>query len=319
MTPMLTAASLFEQLEERLALEWAAGKNGGERGIQSSESRHMRPSLAGFLNLVHPNTLQILGREEFRYLDTLDARKRWETLAEIVSQKPAALIITDDQSIPDDLQESASESSTPLWRTPRSGIEVVSTLQHFMSRALAQSMTVHGVFMEVFSIGVLITGDSGSGKSELALELISRGHRLVADDAPLMTVISPEIIDGTCPPMLQDCLEVRGLGVLNVRAMFGDSAVKSNKYLRLIIHLEMLDAEAIRKAPMNRLHGDMDLREIMGMEIPRITIPVAPGRNIAVLVEAAVRNHNLKLKGFDAAGDFLERHQNELRERNGDG
>ena len=165
----------------------------------------------------------------------------------------------------------------------------------------------------VFSIGVLITGDSGSGKSELALELITRGHRLIADDAPVMTLIAPDILDGTCPELLQDCLEVRGLGVLNVRAMFGDSAIKSNKYLRLIVHLDLAAFEnAAARNEIDRLHGDVSYRNILGLEVPVITIPVAPGRNIAVIVEAAVRNHNLKLKGYDAAAEFLKRHEDFL-------
>jgi HPr kinase/phosphorylase len=214
--------------------------------------------------------------------------------------------------MPDDLLEAAEESSTPLWTSPAAGVELASHLQHMLSRRVARHTSVHGVFMEVFSLGVLITGDSGSGKSELALELITRGHRLVADDAPDMTLIGPDVIDGTCPPLLQDCLEVRGLGILNVRAMFGDSAIKPNKYLRLIIHLQLMDASAIRNTDMDRLRGDQSEMEILGIGIPKITVPVAPGRNLAVLVEAAVRNHGLKMNGYDAAGEFLERHQQAL-------
>jgi HPr kinase/phosphorylase len=318
MNPTLTAEALFEQLKDRLGLEWSAGQAGGKRLVESLESQHMRPSLVGFLNLVHPNTVQILGIEEIKYLDSLDARKRWESVADIVGENPAALIVTDGEITPDDLIESANETATPIWSSSNTSIEVVSRIQHHLARVLAQVVTVHGVYMEVFSIGVLVTGDSGSGKSELALELISRGHRLVADDAPLMTVITPEIIDGTCPEMLQDCLEVRGLGVLNVRAMFGDSAIVSNKYLKLIIHLKILGPEDIGNASTDRLHGDIDDREIMGIPIPQITIPVAPGRNIAVLVEAAVRNHSLKLKGFDAANEFLDRHQAQLSDPDDD-
>jgi HPr kinase/phosphorylase len=239
-------------------------------------------------------------------------------VADIEGENPAALIVTDGEITPDDLIESANETATTIWSSSNTSIEVVSRIQHHLARVLAQVVTVHGVYMEVFSIGVLVTGDSGSGKSELALELISRGHRLVADDAPLMTVITPEIIDGTCPEMLQDCLEVRGLGVLNVRAMFGDSAIVSNKYLKLIIHLKILVPEDIGNASTDRLHGDIDDREIMGIPIPQITIPVAPGRNIAVLVEAAVRNHSLKLKGFDAANEFLDRHQAQLSDPDDD-
>ncbi len=314
MNQSISAQELFDQVSDRLDIRYLAGKAGNKRSIESSETQHLRPALAGFLNLVHPNNIQILGSEELAYLDALDSRKRWETVAEIFSNKPCVLIVSDGIIAPDDLVETANESSTPLWVSKLSGVELVSHLQHHLSRALARSTTVHGVFMEVFSIGVLITGDSGSGKSELALELMTRGHRLIADDAPLMTIIAPDVVDGTCPDILQDCLEVRGLGVLNVRAMFGDSAVKPNKYLKLIVNLELLDAEGIRKAPMDRLHGDTASRDVLGVTIPSITIPVAPGRNIAVIVEAAVRNYSLKLRGYDAADEFLRRHNSKLEQ-----
>ena len=136
-----------------------------------------------------------------------------------------------------DLRDAAEESETPLWVSPRRGYELLNLLQYHLARSLAPRITLHGVFMEIYSIGVLVTGDSGLGKSELALELISRGHRLVADDAPEFTQIAPDVLDGTCPDLLQDLLEVRGLGVMNIRQMFGDTAVKKNKYLRLIVHL----------------------------------------------------------------------------------
>ena len=294
-------------------MRWAAGATGQHRAVESEDSPGMRPSLAGFLNLVHPNDIQILGVEELRYLDSLDSRKRWETIAEIIGNRPVALVVSDDLMVPDDLMESAEESGTPVWASPAPSVDLVGNIQHFLSRQLAQSITVHGVFMEVFSIGVLITGDSGSGKSELALELITRGHRLIADDAPIMTRIAPDIIDGTCPELLQDCLEVRGLGVLNVRAMFGDSAIKSNKYLRLIVRLD-LGYDQDNLSQINRLHGDVSYRDVLGLKVPVITVPVAPGRNIAVIVEAAVRNHNLKMRGYDAAAEFVRRHERFLND-----
>ena len=168
------------------------------------------------------------------------------------------------------------------------------------------------MLMEVNSIGVLITGESGTGKSELALELITRGHRLVADDAPEFTLIAPDVIDGTCPEMLRDLLEVRGLGVLNVREMFGHTAVKPSKYLRLIVHLQPM-AQSGADDEMKRLYGDVGYREVLDVPIPQIVIPVASGRNIAVLAEAAVRSHMLKSKGLDPAQTFVDRQAHQLR------
>ena len=190
--------------------------------------------------------------------------------------------------------------------------DVGTYLQDQLARTLAQQITLHGVLMEVYSIGVLITGESGTGKSELALELITRGHRLVADDAPEFTLIAPDVIDGTCPEMLRDLLEVRGLGVLNVRDMFGQTAVKPSKYLRLIVHLKPQKLDAPGDA-MTRLTGDVGYRDVLDVQVPQIVIPVAPGRNIAVLTEAAVRSHMLKTKGLDPAQTFIDRQAHQMR------
>jgi HPr kinase/phosphorylase len=168
--------------------------------------------------------------------------------------------------------------------------------------------------MEIYSIGVLITGEAGSGKSELALELLSRGHRLVADDAPEFTQIAPDVLDGTCPELLQDLLEVRGLGVLNVREMFGDTAVKKNKYLRLIVHLTKPMTEPTPHG-YERLTGDSGTRHVLDLDVPLITLPVMPGRNLSVLTEAATRLHILRTKGIDPAAMFIARHSNLLERR----
>ncbi|HQZ31994.1 MAG TPA: HPr(Ser) kinase/phosphatase, partial [Arenimonas sp.] len=238
MADRLLARELFEELRERLALRWlGGGQRGGERVIERGEHLSRRPSLAGYLNVIHPNKVQIIGSAELAWLDGLDARQRWEVLQKIMDSRPLAMVITQDQACPADLRGFAEESDTPLWVSPRRGYELLNLLQYHVARALAPRITLHGVFMEIYSIGVLITGESGAGKSELAIELVSRGHRLVADDAPEFTQIAPDVLDGTCPELLQDLLEVRGLGVMNIRQMFGDTAVKKNKYLRLIVHL----------------------------------------------------------------------------------
>ncbi|GJM10803.1 MAG: HPr kinase/phosphorylase [Lysobacteraceae bacterium] len=311
MKQSISAGDLFEQVQARLELTWTTGKTGSAREITAGELQHARPSSVGYLNMIHPNNVQVLGREELDYLDALDARLRWETIAQIFAQRPTALVISDGLMPTDDLLESAAESATAIWSSPRPGYDLVSYLQHHIGRALAQRVSLHGVFMEVSSIGVLITGDAGAGKSELALELVTRGHRLIADDSAEMTLIAPDVIDGTCPELLQDCLEVRGLGVLNVRVMFGDDAVKNNKYLRLIIHLQLTTDPS--EIVHDRLHGETSTREVLGVQVPTITIPVAPGRNMAVIVEAAVRNQILKMKGYDAARAFINRHESHMR------
>jgi HPr kinase/phosphorylase len=311
---MISARELFDQQRERLGLRWLAGQRGEKRVLESVETVARRPSLAGYLNAIYPNKVQILGTEELAWLDGLDSRLRWETIEKIMQFRPLALVISKDQICPEDLRIAAEESDTPLWTSPRRGHELLNHLQYHLARTLAPRVTLHGVFMEIYSIGVLITGESGSGKSELALELITRGHRLVADDAPEFTQIAPDVLDGTCPELLQDLLEVRGLGVLNIRQMFGDTAVKRNKYLRLIVHLTkpLLEAPTYESSGIERLTGDSGARPVLDLDVPTITIPVMAGRNLAVLTEAATRVHILRAKGADPAAAFMARHSHFL-------
>jgi HPr kinase/phosphorylase len=311
MRARITAQELFDQQSERLGLRWAAGKRGALRVLESVDTVARRPSLAGYLNIIYPNKVQILGTEELAWLDGLDSRLRWETIEKIIQFRPLALVISKSQSCPEDLRAAAEEAETPLWLSPRRGHELLNHLQYHLARNLAPRVTLHGVFMEIYSIGVLITGESGAGKSELALELVTRGHRLVADDAPEFTQIAPDVLDGTCPELLQDMLEVRGLGVLNVRQMFGDTAVKRNKYLRLIVHLTTPSLRA-EPAGLERITGDLGARRVLDLDVPMITLPVMPGRNLAVLTEAAARGHILRAKGVDPAAAFMARHSHFL-------
>lgn len=309
MSTRITAAELFEQQRETLGLRWLGGSGKDGRYLEAVETVARRPSMAGYLNTIYPNKVQILGTEELAWLDGLDSRLRWETIEKIMQFRPLALVISKNQRCPEDLLIAAEETHTPLWVSPRRGHELFNHLQYHLARRLAPRITLHGVFMEIYSIGVLITGESGSGKSELALELVTRGHRLVADDAPEFTQIAPDVLDGTCPDLLQDMLEVRGLGVLNVRQMFGDTAVKRNKYLRLIVHLSTPQMEPQPGSNgLERITGDLGTRRVLDLDVPSMTLPVMPGRNLAVLTEAATRVHILRSKGVDPAMAFLARH-----------
>ena len=203
----LTAQQLYDSAQERMELRWVAGACGQTRILEPYAEQTRRPSLIGYLNLIYPNKIQVIGSEELNYLDALRPDQRQEIIGKIVAGNPVALIVTHDKPVPSDLSEIAEEINLPLWSSPKRSHELLTWLQYHLAHMLAPRCTLHGVFLEVFSIGVLITGPAGSGKSELALELISRGHRLVADDAPEFSLIAPDVIDGRCPDILRDLLE----------------------------------------------------------------------------------------------------------------
>jgi len=320
----VTVGELYDTHAQRLNLSWVAGRDGARREISlavhhsvNQESRDenadhdseypLAPSksLVGHLNLIHPNQIQILGSSEQNYLAGMREISRLDSLRQLMRQNPACILIAESQPVPEELRRACEDSRTPLLSSSVAGEKLSETLHYYLSNLLAEIVTLHGVYMEVTAIGVLITGPAGVGKSELALDLITRGHRLVADDAPQFSRLAPDIINGTCPESLADFLEVRGIGILNVRELFGDSAIKGNKYLRLIINLEPL--RSIENSNGDRLEGSYRTRKILDIDIPEITLPVAPGRNLAVLVECAARNHILRMNGYNASEDFIKR------------
>ncbi len=305
MNPDASVGSLFDTLREKLELEWAGRHTGETRVISIPEDESTRTSLVGHLNLIHPNRVQVLGNTEIRYLQELGESSRRVLVDQIFSGSTDLIVSGDNQPVPDDIRQRAEASSTPLFTSPQATTRLVTYIQYYLTNLFAEKITLHGVFMEVFSLGMLIIGDPSVGKSELALELVARGHRLVADDAPVFYRTTPDLLNGRCPEMLRDFLEVRGLGILNIRAMFGDSAIKLNRNLRLVLRLEPMTEEQMHR--INRLHGARTTQTILGVDIPEVTLPVAPGRNLAVLAEAAARSHTLLLKGFDSSKLFVER------------
>lgn len=304
---------LHDALHERLRLAWVAGETGADRPLLSAAADASTGIIAGPLNYIHPNRVQVIGPAENTYLGGLPPASRRQALEQLFADQPALVILVNGITGPPELAEMADASGVALMRSPLPDNQVLDNLQYYASLFLSEKTTLHGVFLEVLGMGVLLTGDPAVGKSELALDLITRGSRLVADDAPEFTRIAPDIISGTCPPLLREFLEVRGLGILNIRAMFGDSSIKRTKYLRLIVHLMRMSAEQI--AGMDRLSGAYTNRDVLGVSIPQVTVPVAPGRNLAVLVESAVRNHLLRLKGYDAAEVLIERQQQAILEQ----
>lgn len=307
MTFPVTSRDLYNALENRLGLKWIAGHIGSERNLKGDFPGAASQGLAGPLNYIHPNRIQIIGRAELSYFSGLDRNLFLDVMEKLFIAQPAAVLLADGVAVDAQFINSAEKSATPLWHSSIPDKLLIDELQYFLTHALAERTTQHGVFMEVLGTGVLLTGNAATGKSELALELIARGHRLIADDAPVFSRIAPDIISGSCPPLLQDFLEVRGLGVINIRTMFGDSAIKQEKYLRLVIHLQPMNEAQLKK--VDRLRGSYSRIDVLGIPISEVALPVAPGREMSILVEVAVRQSILLKKGYDATEEFIGRQQ----------
>ena len=307
----INVAELFKQTRRKLKMNWVAGLNGGSNTLTSGTVTKPSLALIGHLNFVHPNRVQVLGCAEMDYLRSLQTTNAARAIENLYSTDLAAVIVANGESVPDTLMAAANKHHTPLFTSSLRSPELMDILSHFLAQAVAESISMHGVFMEVQGFGALIKGDAAIGKSELALELISRGHRLIADDVVDFFRISPERIEGRCPALLQDFLEVRGLGILNIRAMFGDNSVKPSKPLDLIIQLEM--ADKLSPQLLDRLNMKTQHEEVLGVKVSKVIIPIAAGRNIAVLVEVAIRNHMLLLRGINATKQFTTRQQREMK------
>jgi HPr kinase/phosphorylase len=316
MSPVDTLQGVLERVGAALRLRWLSPKPESLRPLRSADPGMARQSLVGSLNCIHPNRLQVIGHAELVYLADLGPTAHDETIRKLFSGRPAAVIYSDDIEPEPLVEELAVRTDTPLLSSPLGDEDIITRLSYFLTHALAEATTLHGVFMEVLGMGVLLVGDAAVGKSELALDLICRGHRLIADDAPRFARVAPETLDGTCPPLLRDFLEVRGLGVLNIRAMFGESAVAQSRHLNLVINLRAMSGAEL--AGIDRLAGSLSVRNILEVTIPEVTMPVAPGRNLAILVESAVRHQILRIRGYDAGADFVERQARALAEGSAD-
>ncbi len=309
--PQLNVQQLFEERRDKLQLTWIGGHNGASRVLANDALDRPGVGLVGHMNLVHPMLIQAISESDLAYLSNLSADARIESLKRLCTGETVSIFVCDGMDAPGYLLKACDEFSTPLFLSQKKGRVFVNLLRPYLQRELSEVTTKHGVFLDVLGFGIMITGNSQIGKSELALELISRGAGLVADDAVELFQIGPETIQGRCPTILRDFLEVRGIGVLNIRAIFGETAVRPRKTLRLIVHLERPTEDYFRG--LDRLQTKSSTTTILGVEIPTVTLAVVAGRNLAVLVEAAVRHYILQTRGYDSTKDFLDRHEAAMR------
>ena len=304
----MSAEALFEAHREALRWEWIAGHAHPERHFDENAIRDARSAadLVGYLNYIHPYRVQIVGRREVAYLTDSDAEDCERRISRIVTLEPPVLIVADQQIAPDRLVAMCDRAEIPLFVTQESAGHVIDVMRGYLGRHFADRTTRHGVFMDILGLGVLLTGESGLGKSELGLELVSRGHGLVADDAVDIFRTSQTTLEGRCPDLLQNLLEVRGIGLLDIKAIFGETAVRRKMRLQLIVHLVR---QSTMERDFERLPYEPLYEEVLDNLVRKVVIAVDAGRNLAVLVEAAVRNTVLQLRGIDTYQEFVARHQ----------
>jgi HPr kinase/phosphorylase len=306
---MPTFQSLYDDNREVLRFSWIAAHGAAAKLLDTPATAGLASAdLVGHLNLIHPNRLHVLGEAEVRYYTQMEPSRRLHYASELIAGKPIGLVIGEGLQAPAELVETAERAGLPALASPQPAAEIIEVLRIYLAKVLAAHCTLHGVLMDVLGMGVLIAGESGVGKSELGLELISRGHGLVADDVVDFSRVSPDTIEGRCPPLLSNLLEVRGLGLLDIRSIFGETAVRRKMKLRLIVELRRYGSSET----MERLPLEGQSQDVLGLPVRKVIIPVASGRNLAVLTEAAVRNTILQLRGIDTMAEFLHRHQQHM-------
>lgn len=288
---------------EKFGLELIAGEEGINRPITTSDISRPGIEMAGYFDYYPGERVQLLGKTELTFAEKLNDTDRESRLERLCTDITPGIIITRGLDIPEELIEAAERESVPLLRSKQKTTRFSSLLTNFLESKLAPTTAVHGVLVDIYGVGVLITGKSGVGKSETALELVKRGHRLVADDCVEIRQEDEDYLVGNSPELIEHLLEIRGLGIINVMTLFGAGAVRSYKKISIVMNLELWDP----KKQYDRLGLDEEKMKIIDTEITKLTIPVRPGRNLAVIIEVAAMNFRLKRMGMNAAEQFTSR------------
>jgi len=315
MSPSLKIHEFLNQYQHKLKLNFTSRQVGLNREIHLSRQAADTFDAADYFNVIRTSSIVVVGYQESRYIHKLDTDEQGKLFKTLFRGPVCVIICSAGNLLPESMIALCESREIPVLQSELSDSELLDNTRYLLSRALADNTTEHGVFIEVFSLGVLITGKTALGKSELALSLISRGHRLISDDLTLFTRSTPDVVEGSSPRLLTDFLEVRGLGIVNVRAMFGANSLKRSMPLSLIVNMVELDRK--NSTEFDRLGNNLKTRSILALDFPEVTLPVAPGRNLSILVEAAARNHLLHSSGYNAAEDFIAR-QNQAIARDSD-
>ncbi|QQS41911.1 MAG: HPr(Ser) kinase/phosphatase [Acidobacteriota bacterium] len=302
--PTISIREFVENAPGRLRLEVVSGGQGLDSSrIDSDRIQKLGLALAGYAHYIHKGRLQILGQSEISYLDQLAAEMRRSAVRNLDLSKICCVLVTKGLEVPAELAEVLGKGGVPLLRTDSVSSVAIAEVSAFLQKRLAPSITLHGVLLGMYGAGVLLLGESGIGKSECALDLITRGYRLISDDSVIVKKIG-DTLEGSSPPLTAEHLEIRGLGILNIRDLFGVSATGTSKNIDLCIELTRWD----RMIDLDRLGLETAEEEIFGIKVPKYVLPVSSGRNITTLVETAVRIHLLKAAGHDAARELIKRH-----------
>jgi HPr kinase/phosphorylase len=291
------------KLVNRMNLDVVAGEAGLNRVIQVADLHRPGMEIAGYFDYYPAERVQILGKTELTFFQTLSDEQKQERIARMISDVTPCFVISRGQDIPEELLTKAEEASVPVLRSPLTTTILASRLTNFLENELAPTTTIHGVLVDVYGVGVLITGSSGIGKSETALELVKRGHRLVADDAVEIRQTADNQLYGSAPDLIKHLLEIRGIGIINVMTLFGAGAVRNVKKISIVMALENWQQDK----QYDRIGLDEEKTQIIDTEIPLLTIPVRPGRNLAVIIEVAAMNYRLKGMGYNAAQQFTSK------------
>ena len=274
-----------------------------ERRLLVADATRPGLQLAGYYDHFGPDRIQIIGNMEHAYLDHLKPEERLASVSALFEKNIPALVITRDHKIHKEILEAAQEYKTPILRTSQATSDFVSELVKYLRVELAPRVSMHGVLVEVYGEGILILGESGVGKSETALEIVKRGNRLIADDQIEIRKVSETTLVGRAPDVIKHLIEIRGIGILDVKELYGVSSVKPQEAIDFVINLELWD----EKKTYDRLGLGDETTDILGIKVPSVTIPVGPGRNLAIIVEAAAINYRVKKMGYNAAQDLVSR------------